>query len=83
MIWRPYDIEVILWHHISWERFPRETAPEYGPTIRRLTDMGVLEYADGVPKTSLLGQGLVHLWQQTPLPVVRYVDPRLEKGDDA
>lgn len=75
--WSPYDIEVMLHHHCSRAPFSRSGAPAYGDAIRKLKGLGLLEEGASSPQTTAAGAALVEMWCKTPIPVIRYVDPRL------
>lgn len=75
-MWTPYQIEIILHHHSSLDRFARAEYPIYGHTLNHLHDIGVLCYEDGVSRTSPRGKALVELWKSTPLPEQAWIDPR-------
>lgn len=75
-MWTPYIIDVILHHHTSHAMYPNHSAPLYQPTIVDLIDNGILVNSGEHLTTSDLGKALVELWCSTPLPVVKFVDPR-------
>jgi hypothetical protein len=82
MMWTIFEMEIILHHACSSAPFPRYTAPIYQETVERLRSLGIMD--DGGAKTVTdLGHALIDLWRNTPLPVQRFVDPRLEKGSAA
>ena len=77
-MWTPYKMEIILHHHCSEAPFARASAPAYWPTVKELVDDGIL-WRGGIDlplKTTDLGKGLIEMWANTPIPVVKYVDPR-------
>lgn len=76
MSWTPYQIEIMLHHHCSAARFSRDNAPAYAETVRGLIDMGLLVDSDGSIRSTLLGKAMVKLWCSTPIPEMRFVDPR-------
>lgn len=79
MRWSPYRIRVILHHHVSTEPFPESGAPSYIQTIDQLVTDGILQKdQDNFWVTTDLGKALVGLWCETPLPIVRYADPRFD-----
>ncbi|MEK1893174.1 MAG: hypothetical protein AAAB20_07835 [Rhizobium sp.] len=80
MRWTPYKIKLVLHYHVSSAPFPENSAPIYIPTIDELVCSGVLTKADDFWVTTDLGKALVELWCATPLPVVKYVDPRFDGG---
>jgi hypothetical protein len=81
--WTPYEIEIVLHHHCSHARFERWTAPAYEPCVAALSQLGVLSVADapddgetsGITVTPL-GEALIEMWLQTPLPRFAAIDPR-------
>lgn len=75
-MWTPYQIEIILHHHVSTERFARSEYPIYSHTVDHLHKLGVLYYDNGVSRTTPKGQALVNMWRNTPLPVTIHIDPR-------
>lgn len=76
--WTPYQIEIVLHHHCSGARFPRESAPAYQETVASLVDAGILQVDEDIFRTTPLGNALVAMWCSQPLPIAVYVDPRLE-----
>ena len=76
MNWTPYQIKVILHHHSSAAVFEYASAPLYRPTIDQLVSDGILFEDDGSLGTTQLGNALVKMWCETPLPVRVFVDPR-------
>ena len=82
MTWTPYQIEIILYHHCCQGPFPRHEAPAYRGEVEYLIKIGVLKFEvakeTAYYTTTELGQALVSMWTETPLPVVAYVDPRLK-----
>ncbi|WP_376742465.1 hypothetical protein [Ensifer canadensis] len=76
MNWSPYQIKVILHHHSSAAVFEYASAPLYRPTIDQLVEAGILFEDDGSLGTTALGNALVKMWCETPLPVRVFVDPR-------
>jgi hypothetical protein len=81
MAWTPYQIEIILHHHCSLAPFTRWNAPSYNENVAHLIEMGVLVVRANSGElsyaTTSLGDALVQLWRDTPLPVAIFVDPRL------
>lgn len=79
-VWTPYEIRVLLWHHIRQDRFEGHAAPIYSPTVDGFMRIGLLEASDeGYFKTTDKAAALIDLWRQTPIPVMKWVDPRLER----
>lgn len=78
-MWTPYQIEIMLHHHCSGARFPREDAPAYPYELKGLMDAGLLDYQDGIPRSTLLGQALIEMWCATPVPEIRFIDPRFSR----
>ena len=82
-MWTPYMIEILLHHHCSTAKFPREDAPAYRTTVEFLVDKGVLFRAgDGTIRATDCGAALVRMWCDTPLPVPfqQWRDPRFTVG---
>jgi len=80
MNWSPFDIKMILHFYACADRFPNENAPIYVERLRSLIDHGLIEYREGIPRTTELGNAFVDLLMNTPIPAVRYVDPRFDKS---
>lgn len=80
MLWTPYEIEIIIHHHISYGEFPRHDAPLYPDIVSRLAEMGILEPTKEAYVTTEMGKALVEMWCSTPEPkkIEKYVDPRFE-----
>lgn len=76
MIWTPYVIRLVLHHHVSPAAFEYKHAPIYPETIGRLCAEGILVPDGDNYTTTDLGEALVQMWCSTPIPVVKYVDPR-------
>jgi len=81
--WTPYQIEIVLHHHCSGGRFPRESAPAYQETVASLVDAGILQVDEDIFRTTPLGIALVEMWCSQPIPVAIYVDPRLSLKEPA
>lgn len=82
MSWTPFDIKMVLHFHSCLDRFPNAQAPIYAERLRQLMDCGLVEYQEGIPRTTELGNAFVGLLMATPIPEVRYVDPRFDKTND-
>ncbi|MHA6684481.1 hypothetical protein [Mesorhizobium sp. A556] len=77
MSWTPYQIEIVLHHHVSPTTFPRSAAPAYSPTVSDLIHDGILiDRDDGAIETTELGRALVGMWCAQPIPVASFIDPR-------
>ena len=76
MMWTPYQIEIMLHHHCSGAPFERSDAPAYPGAVKGLKDLGLLDDFEGHPRSTLLGQALIEMWCATPIPHMRFVDPR-------
>lgn len=76
MTWTPFDIRMVLHFYACLDRFPQENAPIFSERLKRLMEDGLLEYREGIPRTTELGNAFVALLLDTPIPEVRYVDPR-------
>jgi len=82
MKWTLFDLKMILHFHACLDVSPQANSPIFGERLRALMDDGLVEYVDGIPRTTKLGDAFVSLLLKTPIPVVRYVDPRVEKMID-
>jgi hypothetical protein len=78
--WTPFQMQIVIWHAVSYAPFPGHDAPQYGEEIAWLVRIGVLEIGgnDRSFKTTPLGAALVDMWRATPLPVAVFRDPRFE-----
>lgn len=76
MTWTPYQIKVILHHYASPTEFQHYGSPIYRPTVKQLIKDGILIEREGVLEATELGEALVKMWCETPLPIRTYVDPR-------
>lgn len=79
MNWSPFDIKMMLHFYACYDRFPQADSAIFGERLRAVMDAGLVEYVDGIPRTTKLGEAFVELLLETPIPVVRYVDPRFRK----
>ena len=78
-MWSPYQITVLLHHHTSAAEFPRSNAPVYGEVISGFIEMGLLHRnPEGFLTTTERAHALIDMWRSTPLPEMRWVDPRLD-----
>lgn len=75
-MWTPYQIEIIMHHHVSTSMFPRCNAPAYPGEVDQLIGMGVLEKIDARLTTTPMGEALITMWYQTPLPELQFIEPR-------
>jgi hypothetical protein len=71
----PFEIEIILHHYGSRGPFPRMLAPLYEPTVAHLVDVGLLDRED-FPAVTDQGRAYVAMLMATPLPTMKWVDPR-------
>lgn len=79
MNWTPYQITIILHHYYSVAEYPRSDAPIYQSTVDDLIKSGVLtesQVIKGEYGVTELGAALIKMWLETPLPVLKFVDPR-------
>lgn len=85
-MWECYDIDVLIWYYSrvgEYDHGGSEGSPppaSYLSSIERLVSSGLLEETRTLARpyqATELGVALVGLWKQTPLPVVKFVDPRL------
>lgn len=78
-MWSPFDIKLILHCYSSHDQFPQSHAPIFLERLGAIMDQGLVEYIDGIPRTTKLGEAFVELLLSTPVPVVHYADPRFLK----
>ena len=78
-VWTPYEMEIILHHHVSIAPFPRAAAPAYPEALVRLHGAGILDRADRMAYTTPVGAALVELWLATPAPRLAPIDIRTGK----
>lgn len=80
--WSPFDIHVMLHHFSTREPFHRKDTPAYADSMDRLTRLGLLAWSEVEKETiaTPLGEALVRMWCETPVPEVHYVDPRLGRS---
>lgn len=76
MNWSPYEIKMVLHFYATAAAFENCSAPIYAPTIDKLVKAGVLIKSEDTFGVTELGEALVKMWCETPLPVRTYVDPR-------
>lgn len=77
--WSPFDIKLMLHCYACLDKFPQSHAPIYTERLGALMDLGLVEYIEGIPRATRLGEAFVELLLCTPIPEVRYVDPRFPK----
>lgn len=78
-MWSPYQITVLLHHHTSAAEFPRRDAPAYNEVITGFMEMGLLHRnSEGFLTTTERAHALIDMWRSTPLPEMRWIDPRFE-----
>lgn len=79
-MWSPFVIKVVLHHYASPAPFPGDGAPIYPKTVADLVNSGILvESEAGSITTTDLGNALVKMWCETPLPVQQWIDPRFSE----
>lgn len=86
LMWSIYDMEVLLWHacRIGPHEGQEIGAPAFPEVIDKLKAHGLLvdgESLDHPYRVTPLGDALIQMWKDTPVPVIRFVDPRLEATD--
>lgn len=76
----PYQLEIILHHWTgTTQPFQRAHAPLYPGTVEDLVDQGLLRRTDDQMLTGTpLCEAFIDMLCGTPLPELRYVDPRAE-----
>lgn len=78
-MWTYYEIEIFIHHACSPEPFDRAWAPAYEETANRLIRDGLLKHDDeGILRATERGAAWGEMLKSTPLPVHRFVDPRLD-----
>lgn len=76
-MWTPYQMEILIHHHVSSAGFPRQGAPAYLKEIASLTELGLLHRTeDGWLTTTDRAAALIDMWRATPIPVQQWIDPR-------
>jgi hypothetical protein len=75
-MWTPFDLKLILHFHSCLDKPDSANAPIYRERVDNLMNAGLVEYREGIPRTTELGDAFVGLLLSTPIPVVKYVDPR-------
>lgn len=78
----PGEIKMMLHYHATRERWEPVTHWS-GETLDRLLREGLLEYQDGIPVSTPLGQAFVECICSTPVPIVAFVDPRTNERIEA
>ena len=76
--WTLYQMEILIHFHVSPSPFPRWDAPAFRETVDDLFANGLIE-PRGEPRcydTTARGKALIRMWQETPLPEAKFVDPR-------
>jgi hypothetical protein len=82
-MWTPYQIRIILHHHTTRSEFPENHTKLFAETIARFVDEGLLQRDDeGLVVTTAKASALIDLWRSTPVPVMKWVDPRFEEATD-
>ena len=78
-MWSPYQIDVILHHHVTSEPHPVNHTHLYDETVKSFIEMGLFERDEkGTLRTTPMAHALIDMWRETPLPVNRWIDPRFE-----
>ena len=79
-MWTPYEIDVILHHHVTSDPHPVNHTLHYAGTIKKFLDIGLFERDEnGVVRTTEMAHALIDMWLATPLPISKWVDPRFEE----
>lgn len=79
MNWTPFDLKMILHFYACLDVAPQARSPIFGERLNKMIENDLVEYVDGIPRTTKLGDAFVRLLLDTPIPVIRYIDPRLDK----
>ena len=76
----PYQIEIVLHFHYSPEPWPQADAPAFPQTLSGLIgdDLLSARAGPGCYETTPRGKVLVDMWCSTPLPEMRFIDPRFD-----
>lgn len=77
--WSPFDIRLMI-HFCTTptERFQQASAPIYPERVKMLLDAGLIQTDGKLTSHTATDKGcaLVAMWCETPLPEMRFVDPR-------
>lgn len=82
MKWRPIDLDFFLHCHYACDPHPRKNAPAYQEAARALFMKGLIvaDHSTGNNyATTERGQKWLEMILATPLPELRWIDPRGEK----
>lgn len=83
-MWTPYQINIILHYHCCAGQWPLHTAPIFNETVCGMVAEGLLQPSGmngaklHIYETTERGKALVEMWCATPIPEMRYVDPRFD-----
>lgn len=82
----PFELEVLMHHHISSAPFPRQSET-YDETISKFVMGGICETTKigGSPKKVTIlpkGEKWIEMILSTPMPTMMWVDPRFQERED-
>lgn len=78
--WSPYQIEIILHHYCSPSIYPATNQESYDRELAWMSEHDILRRdGQGILRPTAIGEALVELWLQTPLPRQIIIDPRDRK----
>lgn len=79
--WTPYAIKIVLHHYVTKEKFEYAHAPAYAEYSRSMVEQGILAPNDrDCFDVTEKGMALIQAWLDTPIPVMKWVDPRFDKA---
>jgi len=69
----PYQLEILLHHHSSQDKFPRSDAPLYLPEVEGFISIGALVKTSESYATTGLGKAWISEILDVPCPKVQYI----------
>ena len=79
MSWTPYQINIMLHYHCCVGPWPLHSAPIFKDTMNDLVSNGLLDVVSADMhqyQATDRGRALIEMWCATPIPEMRFVDPR-------
>ena len=78
-IWTPHDICVLIHYHVSpGQPWSYGNTMAWRDSMGRLHHYGLIDRTDEMAISTEKGQALIHCWLDQPVPIAKWVDPRLE-----